>query len=247
MNGQDVGLPIEQFIQALTAQLDRVQTAMAFKAKAGLPLTFAVKDLQLELRTHVDMVNSVVMIRPAAPGEADASTLHLDITTITRPMIEENTFQLQAQGEPSLKQVLGPTLTESEQRRLEWIGVHSVSQLQELHEQTGEAAIERVADIPVNRLRMALERSSQPFVSHVDPVPTGAAGSEEASLLRLRGANLMRDGIPVVHIDNQPVPVVSASPGELLVAAPELLHAGTISVQTAPGVAGLKQFELGKR
>ena len=47
MNGRDPGLPIENFIQALTSQLDRAQAALALKARAGLPLTFAVKDLTL--------------------------------------------------------------------------------------------------------------------------------------------------------------------------------------------------------
>ena len=246
MNGQDSGLPIEQFIQALTAQLDRVQTAMALKAKAGLPLTFAVKDLRLDLRTHVDMVNSVVMIRPAAPGEVDASTLHLDITTITRPMIEENTISLQAQAEPSLKQVLGPTLSEDEQRRLEWIGVQSVSQLRQLHAETGEGAIERAADIPVNRLRMALERSVQPFVTHVEPVPADAGSPDTGALLRLRGVNLVGEGVPVVHIDEHPAPVVSASPDELVVAPSSLPATGTVSVQVAPGLAARRPFELAK-
>jgi len=50
------GVPIEQFIQALTTQLDRAQNAMALKAEnLDLPLTFAVKDLSLDLRTHVEV------------------------------------------------------------------------------------------------------------------------------------------------------------------------------------------------
>ena len=48
----DAGLPIEEFIQAITSQLDRTQEALALKADAGLPLTFAVRDLSLDLRTH---------------------------------------------------------------------------------------------------------------------------------------------------------------------------------------------------
>src|SRR5260370_39774168 len=220
---------------------------MAMKERAGLPLTFAVKDLRLDLRAHVDMVTSIVLIRPAAPGEQEASTLHLDITTITRPMIEENTREAQTSGEPSLKQVLGPTLSEDEQRRLEWIGVQSVSQLQQLHSESGEAAIERAADIPVNRLRLALERSSQPFVTHVEQMPPDQTAPDGSMLLRIRGANLLRDMPPPRHIDNQPVAVGSASPRELVVAPMTLPATGTVSVQTAPGVAGLRNFQLGPR
>ena len=62
------GLPIEQFIQALTSQLDRVQSSMALKMHAGLPLTFAVKDLTLDLRAHVEMAGSVVRIGRPSPA-----------------------------------------------------------------------------------------------------------------------------------------------------------------------------------
>lgn len=159
INTGDPGLPIEHFIQALTSQLDRVQSSMAVKARVlGYPLTFAVKDLSLDLRTHVEMVDSVVRIRPAGPGEAEASILHLALTTITRPMVEENTLQLQpSQNDPPLKQALGHEMTEDERRRLEWVGVQTVSQLRQLHEQAGVDAIQRASDIPIGRLRRALE------------------------------------------------------------------------------------------
>jgi len=89
--GGDNGLPIEQFIQALTTQLDHAQSAMAVKAKnLNLPLTFALKDIALDLRAHVEVVKSEVRIRPASAGDGNASTIRLALTTITRPMIEEN-------------------------------------------------------------------------------------------------------------------------------------------------------------
>ena len=249
MNGHDPGLPIEQFIQALTSQLDRVQAAMALKAKAGLPLTFAVKELSIDLRTHVEMVDSVVRIRPAEPGETEASNLHLNITTITRPMIEENTRSYRAEvGEPSLKEVLGPTMSAEEQRRLEWVGVQSVSQLRQLHEQAGEQTIQQVADIPVNRLRLALERSARPFVTEVRPVapddapPVRPPGMD--SVLRIRGVNLSGRDAPVVHVAGRPASILSSSATELLVAAPALPEAGTVSVRTGPGPAGAVQFSL---
>src|SRR3712207_2585929 len=116
MNGRDDGLPLEHFVQAVTSQLDRAQETMALKARAGLPLTFAVKDLTLDLRTHVEMSGSEVRIRPAGPGEGDASTLHLALTTITRPMIEENTIVATDDTDsPTLEEVL-PDVSEDERR-----------------------------------------------------------------------------------------------------------------------------------
>src|SRR5262245_55355903 len=130
------GVPLEQFIQALQTQLDRAQTAMALKAEnLDLPLTFAVKDLSLDLRTHIDVVKSVVRVRPAAPDEGDASTLHLSLTTITKPMIKEN-------AKAPKRETEGPTLkdadfTEEEQNRLEWAGIHTVDQLRRVTESGG--------------------------------------------------------------------------------------------------------------
>ncbi|HEY9227120.1 MAG TPA: hypothetical protein VIP11_10765 [Gemmatimonadaceae bacterium] len=162
------GLPIEQFIQAITSQLDRAQTALALKARAGIPLTFAVKDLTLDLRAHIDMTGSVVRIRPAGPGDVGGSMLRIALTTITRPTIEENTpkFALAA-DEPGLREAVGDQLNEDELRRLEWAGVRTVSQLADLEQHAGSNELERVAQVPALRLRAALEQASRPFVNRV--------------------------------------------------------------------------------
>ena len=240
-DGADVGLPIEEFIQALTSQLDRAQSAMALKARAGLPLTFAVKDLSIDLRTHVDVSGSVVRIRPAGPGEAEASILHLGLTTITRPMIDENAVQLAAApDEPSLKEVLGKDVTEDERRRLEWAGVYTVSQLRSLERQAGPDAIERVAQLPVERLRRALQLAATPRISRVVADGDGA----EPPLLGVHGHNLMEREPPVVRIDGRRVPVMEASPRRLLVRAEPGQLAGMLSVENDLGGATETRFDL---
>lgn len=233
MNGHDDGLPIEEFIQALTSQLDRAQAAMALKARFGLPLTFAVKDISLDLRAHVEMSRNQVRIRPAGPGDQEASVLHLSLTTITRPMIEENTFQLKP-DEPSLKEVLGDEIDEDERRRLEWAGIHSVSQLRELQRQSGENAVEQIVQIPAMRLRAALERASRPYISHVNV--------EDGARLRIRGRNLMQEQPPLVRVANEPAHVLEATERELLVAAPNGLLSGALSIETAPGIVAETEF-----
>src|SRR5262245_31168909 len=107
MANRERPLPVEEFIQAITSQLDRAQAALALNAQS-LPLTFAVKDLSLDLRAHVEVVNGAVCIRSPSPGEAETSVLRMSFTTITRPMIQENTVSVQAAvDEPSLRDVLG--------------------------------------------------------------------------------------------------------------------------------------------
>lgn len=233
MNDRDSSLPVEQFIQALTSQLDRAQDAMALKAHVR-PLTFAVKDLTLDLRAHFGMTGSVVHITPAGPGDNSASTLHLSLTSITRPMMEENTPHLTVgPDEPTLQEALGNELSPEERRRLEWAGIHTLSQFRELQSRSGESAIEQVASIPAARLKAALERATHPFVDSITPVPGESDGTPP--LLQVRGRNFLESNPPDVRIGGEPVPVVRVSPREVLLAPqPHQLH-GDLTIQTAPG------------
>ena len=245
MNERDVGLPLEQFIQALTSQLDRAQTTMALKARAGVPLTFAVKDISIDLRTHIDMTGSTVRIRPAAPGDTETSVIHLSLTTITRPMMEENTVQFAVdKDEPPLKVALGSSLTEDDHKRLEWAGIHSISQLRDMEKQTGEQTLHRVLDIPVNRLRLALEKASQPYISRIMPETLPDSGQDANPLLRIRGMNLVQDRPPQVRVNGETLPILQATQRNLLVAALPHQMGGTLTVETAPGVAHEMEFDL---
>lgn len=253
MNGTDNGLPFEQFIQALTTQLDRAQRAMAVKAKNGnLPLTFAVKDLSLDLRTHVEMRGAAVYIRPAGPNETEASTIHLNLTTITRPMIEENAVALEEDAaEPSLDEVLGEDVRAEEReelrRRLEWAGIHQVSQLRRLQEQRQERVLQRVTQLPLSRLKAAMSKVAVPRLSGVireqppaPPLAPGVSPSEPRPapppLLRLQGDNLLRNSTPVVRLRGQPIPVLRASPQEIVAMPPSGDLSGALSLEVEPGV-----------
>src|SRR5260370_10106505 len=166
MNGSDSALPIEDFVQALQAQLDRAQRAMHTKAKnLNLPLTFALKDISIDLRTHVEVIKNQVRVRPAGPSDGDASILHLSLTTVTRPMIEENAFAMDA-SEERIDEV--KDIPEEDRRKLEWAGLQTVRQLRQLHEESGEESIGRMANLPVDRLRKALQKMSQPTVARVE-------------------------------------------------------------------------------
>jgi len=237
MNGRESnGVPIEHFIQALTSQLDRAQTAMAMKARAGLPLTFAVKDLSIDLRTHVDVEGAVVKIRPAGPGETDASTLRLGLTTITRPMIEENTLQFSADPDDGdLDSAVGEELSPEERRRLEWAGVQTVSQLVKLREEAGEHAIERIANVPALRLRAALSRAAQPMVRNVEVGAPEDDTPDAPPTYHLRGRNLLRGALPAVRAGNMPMRILRAGPHELVLAPTAQQLGAEIEIETAPG------------
>src|SRR5215470_8338410 len=96
---QESGVPFDVFIQSLTEQLDKAQAAMALKARvAKLPLTFAVKEVSFDLRAFMQISDDDVYVRPAGPGDTEASTIKLALTTITRSMVEENALDFKAEA-----------------------------------------------------------------------------------------------------------------------------------------------------
>ncbi len=148
-----VGYPIEDFLEAITAQLDQTQDALRLKA-VNRPLTFALKDFNVNLQVFVEMnPEGKVTFRPAAPNEAGASTVSIGFTTITRPMIEENTVSMEMSQAPSLTE-LG--LAEAEQRQLAKIGVRNGAQLRNLQRSAGEETLSRQTGVDLGRIKGAL-------------------------------------------------------------------------------------------
>ncbi len=215
---QDAGIPFDLFIQSLTEQLDKAQAAMAIKARLGkLPLTFAVKEVSLDLRAFVQLVEDDVYLRPAGPGETEASSIKLQLTTITKPMIDENSVDYSAEDPKfNLREALGDQISEEEQRKLERIGVRTVQQLNELKEKAGTDVIARLSRMPVNRLQQALMRAAAPRVTKVERGNGGGVG--DAGRVHLTAPGLRPGRLPRVRAAGESVPVVAAEDGGIVLA-----------------------------
>lgn len=224
---QNSGVPFDVLIQSLTEQLDKAQATMALKARVGkLPMTFAVKEVSLDLRAFVQLVDDDVYVRPAGPGDAGASSIKLALTTITRPMIEENAMNFQAEDPKfSLREALGDHINAEDQRSLERIGVRSISQLNDLRQAAGADVVARLARMPVNRLQQAMMAASAPRITRVESQPA----SRETAPTRADPA-----GIPA-HNAASGATRTLPQPTRVHVEAP-LLRAGQLPVIRARGV-----------
>jgi len=247
MNG-DAGFLVEDFLDAVSAQLDSTQDSLAAKAKVR-PLMFALRNFAIDLQVFVSMDTSGnVRLRSAAPGETGASTLKLEFTTITRPMVEENTVSLAEAQAPSLTDV---GLKPDEERALKRMGIRNVAQLQQLRASgAGVDGIARLTSglVPADRLRAALRRG-QPSIGGVRPVPPtppppaeapSAPAPEPAPVVRvpagtrrlqLVGNNLLTGPAhPVVRLDGRPLPHAEASDDQLEVELPDIVYGGALEV-----------------
>ena len=240
-------LRLEDFIQAVQSQLDNAQSAMTMKARnQNLPLTFAIKDINLDLRAHVEFTDSEIRIRPAGPGETDTSLFHLVFTAITRPAIEENAMTL-ADDDPD-DQPLDDIedLSSDDRKRLEWAGVRTVKQLQRAEERGAVHSIGRVTNLPIDRLKAALTRTSEPLVQRVEPVRAAPDAAPDApQLIRVTGRNLVRGGqMPNVRIGNRAVSIMKSSANELLLAPGHDQWSGELAVAPEPALATAMSFDL---
>lgn len=163
------GYPIEEFLEAITAQLDQTQDALRLKA-VNRPLTFALKDFNVDLKVFVEMDQAGrVTFRPAAPNEEGASTVSIGFTTITRPMIEENTISMEMANAPTLDE-LG--LAPDERRQLARVGVRNAAQLRNLERNAGDEGLSRHSGINLGRIRGALNLARPRLSDVVDPEST---------------------------------------------------------------------------
>ena len=212
---------LEDFIQAVQSQLDTAQTRMTLKAQNDrLPLTFAIRDISMDLKAHVELAQGVLRIRPAGPTDTDPTVLHLVFTAITRPMIDENAVQLAVDDKNDVPLTdLGDALDDDERRRLEGIGVRTVAKLEEMKKRGLGSSVGRITRLPIDKLESVLSRATRPMVSDiVDEGPPDGA-DELRQRLRVKGKNLLRDGLPPsVSIGGRPVGVVHASDNEIVLA-----------------------------
>jgi hypothetical protein len=234
--------PVDEFLQALTAQLDRAQDALSLKVSGtNRPLTWALKDLAIDLRVFVEVNDGgKVLLRSAGPNEEGASTIHLNLTTITRPMVEENSWSFRNDEDPrgiSELQTGAAKFDDNDQRKLDWMGIRTVGQLKQLD----PMEVQAVVGIPMMRLQAALAAAARPTVMGHEVV-RGLEGG--APLLRIKGANLTDGVTPEVRLAGHPVEVLEATPRQLLVRPLSFHRDGQVEVFTAgQRVTGF--FDLG--
>lgn len=225
----DLSFRVEDFLEAITSQLDRTQDLLRLKA-VNRPLTYAIRDFSLDMKVFVELDDEGhVRFRSSGANETGASSVTIGFTTITRPMIEENTVSLSEVQGPSLED-LG--LAPEERRSLEKVGVRNAGQLKRLNSSSGEDALAKFSNLPVNRLRAALQQS-RPTVERVEPAdghrsngtPDQPARPDRSvqvprgtRRLRLDGANLSElHRVGTASLDGNPVPIVSSARDHIVV------------------------------
>jgi hypothetical protein len=212
----DRSFAVEDFVQAFTSQLDRAQDLLALKARTGRPITFALKDLSVDLHVfwQMDPATGRTLMRHAGANEDGASTLHFTFTTITKSMAEENSIAFRPDEDSrSIHDLpVSAHMDDETRKKLDWAGVRTVGQLKRISQDATSTQAFFGGD-RVSQLQRLLEQAARPTVTGQDVV-TNPDGTHD---LRIRGANLTDGVTPEVRLSGEAVEVLQATPNSLIV------------------------------
>ncbi|MEZ6133396.1 MAG: hypothetical protein R3C53_00665 [Pirellulaceae bacterium] len=127
MSNTNTSWNLESFVDALVVELDKTRETLAVKA-INKPLSYSVKDMSLELKTFPTFDGEEVHFVTAQPGEGGASTISLQLGSITDRQIRE-TSKTTSASDIDLDEV---GIDEDTKKNLRKIGVTSVNDLEKI-------------------------------------------------------------------------------------------------------------------
>ena len=206
---------LKSFMDSLIVELDRAQDALAVKGLTR-PVTYTVKDVDVDLRCFPQYDGRSVRFRTAQPGQDGSSGLRFSLGSISAGTIRDSTPPPPGADDVRLDAIedLAPEALEA----LEAVGVRSGRDLQriaargvDLRTATGNRSPDYgdlAAMITKSTRRRLPPRIRAASLAIEDGVP----------VLHLDGENLCIDsaeGYPYVLVDGQHVDVESAGPNRI--------------------------------
>ena len=141
---------LEAFLDSLIVELDRARETLAVKA-INKPLTYAVKDVNLEMQLFPSFDGRKVQFVTAQPGQAGASKIAIQLGSITDQQIRKTTREPVTKDDISIDVI--DEIDEDTKLTLQKIGVSSVSDLEEM--QRKNVDLEKVSDKKLNYSKLA--------------------------------------------------------------------------------------------
>lgn len=132
---------LESFLDSLIIELDKARETLAVKA-INKPLTYAVKDLDLELQLFPQFDGNQVKFITAQPGQAGASKVAIQLGSITDQQIRKTTKEPLKKDDVSIEII--DDLDEDSKNSLRKIGVSSINDLEQIEKKNVD--LEKITD-----------------------------------------------------------------------------------------------------
>lgn len=209
---------LESFLDSLIVELDQARETLAVKA-INKPLTYAVKDVSLEMQLFPNYDGKKVQFITAQPGQTGASKIAIQLGSITDQQIRKTTKDPVTRDDFSIDAI--EDIDDETKSSLRKIGVTSVDDLAEIERKNVD--LEKVSDRKVNYTKLAglLQKARR---GRLPPTVRSAslAYKSEAPTLTIAGDNLSLDRSfrPVAVFNGQLADVTSVARDRLEMQVP---------------------------
>lgn len=216
---------LESFLDSLIVELDKARETLAVKA-INKPLTYTVRDVNLEMQLFPSFDGSNVKFVTAEPGQEGASKIAIQLGSITDQQIRKTTKDPTTIDDVSIDLI--EDIDTETKKTLRKIGVTSVNDLTEIEKK--KVDIERISNKKTNYsklaklLRKARRRDYPPSVKNVN-----FNISKSQSFINVEGENLMMDEkyTPVAVFNGKLAELEKANKDNLQISVPmELIQDG---------------------
>ena len=205
---------LESFLDSLIIELDKARETLAVKA-INKPLTYAVKDISLDLQLFPTYDGDNIRFTTAQAGQSGASKVSIQLGSITDQQIRETSRIPVSKNDIVIDTIDG--IDEGTKKKLKKIGVNSVTDLEKMEKKNID--IEKISandgggGINYKNLAGLIEKTRRaknpPLVAKVSVSKTA-----EGPVLVLQGKNLavQQSFAPVAVINNELTEVVAHDP-----------------------------------
>jgi hypothetical protein len=210
---------LKSFMDSLILELDRAQEALSVKGLTR-PVTYTVKDVEVDLRCFPQFDGRAVRFLTAQPGQDGSSGLRFSLGSISAGTIRDSAPQPPQAGDVTIEAL--DDLDTDTKEALESVGVRNGRDLQRVAARgvdLGSVTGRRVPDYSdlAALITKARRRRLNPRVD------SAALSVEDGTVvLAIEGRNLAvqpSPGYPYALLDGRPVAVRSASPERLVLDA----------------------------
>lgn len=216
---------LQSFLDSLVYELDQARETLAIKG-VNRPLTYAVKDLSLDLQLFPEYDGDEVRFKTAKPGETGASKVAITLGSITDRQIRETTKEPTKEDDVSIDEI--EEIDTETKKNLKKAGIESIKDIEELERK--QIDIKKVKGVKpanyanlANRLKnlrssklrqrqLSLEmeqrkaQAPKVFKIHLNRI-------EDIAIITIEGdhLNFSTEETPIAYLNGQRVKTISAS------------------------------------
>ncbi|OEK08224.1 hypothetical protein A8C32_01810 [Flavivirga aquatica] len=204
---------LESFLDSLIVELDKARETLAIKA-INKPLTYAVKDVNLEMQLFPSFDGDNVKFITAQPGQEGASKIAIQLGSITDQQIRKTTKEPNTAQDVSIDLI--DEIDTDTKNTLRKIGVTSVNDLDKIQKKNVDLLKASNKKVDYGKLASLLNKARRTE----NPPKVGNVNfniSRSTSTINVEGDNLIFDEkyTPVAVFNGEMVKLTSASKSNL--------------------------------